>query len=282
MAPGSSERRPARRDVIPVPVLAHGKFDTDYVAQVSYVHVPTGFRVDSDNADELRSCLSICKIFIADHVYRKGTDAHRDLATEMLQTSSDGITTQLYSAYPDSMDEVAERYGLEHTTGGRTWGKSTTTMHDVATFLAAKVEAGNFDDPVLAALAAPASIAADGYAQDFGTDVLPGVIGTKWGWADKRNTMNASASYGEDFAVALNVLGDAATATDVAEELFTPVPRGDFVVEDDRLVPASAEHRQTAAASADDPSASVGDWVAGALLVLTAGGIVWTLRGRKR
>lgn len=275
----SSARKPARRDIIPIPVLDDGEFDADYAVQVSYVHIPTGFRADSENEEEIRTCLSNCKIFIADHVFREGTEDHRDMATEMLRTSDDGITTRLYWAYPDSMNEVAERYDLEHTTGAATWGKSTTTMHDVATFLAAKVEKGDFDDPVLAALADAAPTGADGYAQDFGTDVLPGVIGTKWGWADERDTMNASASYGEDFVVALNVIGDADTTTEVAEELFTRAPRGELVIEDGELVAKAAGHRQTAAAR-DDSRATAGDWIAGALLVVTAAGIVWSLRGR--
>src|SRR5699024_7370898 len=162
-----------------------------------------------------RTCLSICKFYIAGHVYREGTDAQKDQATEMLQTSDDGITTRLYREFPKSICEVAERYGLEDTIGAPTWGKSTT-MHDMATFLAAKVEEGDFDDPV----------ATDGYAQDFGTDVLPGVLGTKFGWADEHDSMNASASYGRDFVVAVNVIADADTTTEIVEDIFTAAPRG--------------------------------------------------------
>ncbi|HHT31391.1 MAG TPA: hypothetical protein GX015_02430 [Corynebacterium sp.] len=271
-----------RRDILPIPVLDDGEFDVDYATQVSYVHIPTGFRADSENADEIRTCLSICKIYIADHVYREGTDAQKDQATEMLQTSDDGITTRLYWAFPKSIREVAERYGLEDTVGAPTWGKSTTTMHDVATFLAAKVEEGDFDDPVLAALADADPVAADGYAQDFGTDVLPGVMGTKFGWADERDSMNASASYGRDFVVAVNVIADADTTTEIVEDIFTAAPRGEFVIEDGELVAKAAGARQAAVTSTDDSSASAGDWIAGVLLLGSAAGILWALRGRNR
>lgn len=269
-------RRPVRRDLVPIPVLEDGKFPdefADYAVQVSYVHIPTGFRVDSANSGEIRTCLSICKIYIADHVFRNGTAEQKKQATEMLRTSDDGIATRLYRAFPKSMNEVAEQYGLHDTKGARTWGKSVTTMHDVATFLAAKVDAGDLDDPVLAALADPAPIAADGYHQDFGTDVLPGVIGTKWGWADKRSQMNASASYGEDFVVALNVIGDADATTKVAEELFTPAPRGEIIEENGELVAASPEPREQI--DDDRGGSSAGSWVAGLLLLATVAGVAW-------
>ena len=249
--------------------------------QVSYVHVPTGYRVDSGNVDEIRTCLSICKIYIADHVFREGTAAQKKQATEMIRTSDDGITTRLYRAFPESIDEVAERYGLPGTAGMRTWGKSVTTTHDVATFLAAKVAKGDFDDPVLAAMADSAPFGSDGYPQDFGTAVLPGVIGTKWGWADIHDSMNASSSYGDDFVISLNVIGDADATTEKAEELFTTVPSSDIALVDGELV-AKAKQLPRATAADTGAGASAGEWIAGLLALCSVAGIARPLRGRNR
>ena len=249
--------------------------------QVSYVHVPTGYRVDSGNVDEIRTCLSICKIYIADHVFREGTAAQKKQATEMIRTSDDGITTRLYRAFPESIDEVAERYDLPDTAGMRTWGKSVTTTHDVATFLAAKVAKGDFDDPVLAAMADSAPFGSDGYPQDFGTAVLPGVIGTKWGWADIHDSMNASSSYGDDFVISLNVIGDADATTEKAEELFTTVPSSDIALVDGELV-ATAKQLPRATAADTGAGASAGELIAGLLALCSVAGIAWPLRGRNR
>ena len=284
IAPGAAARtsetsEPGKKT--PIPVLDDGEFDADYSVQVSYVHVPTGYRVDSGNVDEIRTCLSICKIYIADHVFREGTAAQKKQATEMIRTSDDGITTRLYRAFPESIDEVAERYGLPGTAGMRTWGKSVTTTHDVATFLAAKVAKGDFDDPVLAAMADSAPFGSDGYPQDFGTAVLPGVIGTKWGWADIHDSMNASSSYGDDFVISLNVIGDADAATEVAEELFTVVPSANIAEVDGQLV-ATAKQLPRATAADTGAGASAGELIAGLLALCSVAGIARPLRGRNR
>src|SRR5699024_957640 len=47
----STARKPVRRDNLPIPALDDGEFDVDYATQLSYVHIPTGFRADSENAD---------------------------------------------------------------------------------------------------------------------------------------------------------------------------------------------------------------------------------------
>ena len=284
IAPGAAARtsetsEPGKKT--PIPVLDDGEFDADHSVQVSYVHVPTGYRVDSGNVDEIRTCLSICKIYIADHVFREGTAAQKKQATEMIRTSDDGITTRLYRAFPESIDEVAERYGLPGTAGMRTWGKSVTTTHDVATFLAAKVAKGDFDDPVLAAMADSAPFGSDGYPQDFGTAVLPGVIGTKWGWADIHDSMNASSSYGDDFVISLNVIGDADAATEVAEELFTVVPSANIAEVDGQLV-ATAKQLPRATAADTGAGASAGELIAGLLALCSVAGIARPLRGRNR
>jgi len=65
----------------------------------------------------------------------------------------------------------------------------------------------NPSDPVLVAMNTASPVAADGYRQDYGTATLPGVIGTKWGWSDDRQSIHASASIGPDFSVAANTYG---------------------------------------------------------------------------
>lgn len=57
-----------------------------------------------------------------------------------------------------------------------------------------------------------APIAADGYRQNFGTATLPGMEGTKFGWADNRN-IHASVSFGHGFTVAANTYGNAGDHT---------------------------------------------------------------------
>ena len=65
----------------------------------------------------------------------------------------------------------------------------------------------NYNDPVLVAMRQATPRAADGYAQDYGTAVLPGAVGTKWGWSDDRRSVHASVTYGRDFTVSANTWG---------------------------------------------------------------------------
>jgi hypothetical protein len=71
-------------------------------------------------------------------------------------------------------------------------------------------------------MASASPVAADGMRQDYGTAVLPGVIGTKWGWSDDRTSFTASASYGADFSVAAQTNGPAAQLTGDVVDAFQP------------------------------------------------------------
>ena len=78
------------------------------------------------------------------------------------------------------------------------------------------------------------------------------------------------------------VIADADTTTEIVEDIFTAAPRGEFVIEDGELVAKAACARHAAVTSTDDSSASAGDWLAGVLLLGSAAGILWALRGRNR
>lgn len=169
------------------------------------LHDASGVK-DTANAHEPRAGLSLVKLYIADWVYEHGTSADATKATQMIRTSDDAIASQLYAKYPTSISGTAAEYGLGDTVASPRWGYSKTSAADVASFVDAKRRA-NPSDPVLLAMASAAPVAADGYAQNYGTAQLPGVIGTKWGWSDDRTSMHASVSFGADFTVAAITYG---------------------------------------------------------------------------
>jgi hypothetical protein len=73
-------------------------------------------------------------------------------------------------------------------------------------------------------MAAAPERSTDGYAQNFGTALLPGVIGTKWGWTDDRSSAHASASFGTDFVVAASTYGSAEQLSSDVTGAFTDGP----------------------------------------------------------
>ena len=180
---------------------------------ISFVHSPTGASVGTPNEHESRPGLSLVKLYIADFVYDNGSDSDRAAAFRMLQTSDDAIALSLYTAYPQSIAATAGKYGLADTHAASHWGNSTTSTYDVTRFLEARKRDHGLQDPILVALATASPIAADGYAQNYGTALLPGVVGTKWGWSDDRTSLHASASFGGDFSVAAHTYGPAAQLT---------------------------------------------------------------------
>nr|WP_235840668.1 hypothetical protein [Corynebacterium liangguodongii] len=180
---------------------------------MSFAHSPTGFRVGTANEHESRPGLSLVKLYIADYVFDHGTPADQARAYTMLQTSDDAIAASLYAAYPDSIALTARKYGLGDTHAADHWGNSTTSTYDAVAFLEARKRDHGLGDPILSALASASPVAADGYRQDYGTAVLPGVIGTKWGWSDDRASLHASASFGTDFSVAAHTFGPASQLT---------------------------------------------------------------------
>ncbi|WP_259342741.1 hypothetical protein [Corynebacterium falsenii] len=206
----------------PVPNLnPNGTINAPARTQISFEHTPTGFHAGTANEHESRPGLSIVKMYIADYVFAHGTPEEKAQATQMLRTSDDRIASQLYAKYPQSINETARAYGLNDTHGAAHWGNSTTSTADSVKYLEAK-KRQNPTDPVLVALATASPVAADGYAQNYGTATLPGVIGTKWGWSDDRRSFHASASYGTDFSVAAATNGPAAQLTGDVQAAFVP------------------------------------------------------------
>jgi hypothetical protein len=172
-----------------------------------------------------RPALSLGKLYIADYVLDHGSTEEKFSALGMLSNSSDAIATELYETYPDSIDRTADKYGLLSTRGAAQWGNSVTSTYDVVSFIADVIR----DDPtspILVAMATSAPLAADGYPQDFGTAVLPGVLGTKWGWSDD-GMLHSSVSFGEDFVAAAAVTGTADDLTTLVESQLTDLVEQD-------------------------------------------------------
>lgn len=184
-------------------------------SQVSLLRFEDDFHTGTATERFARPALSLGKLYIADYVFEHGTVAEGFLAVEMITTSSDDSAAVLYGEYPDSIDATADKYGLLSTRGAERWGYAVTSTYDVVKFIAALLE----DDPtspILVAMAASAAHAEDGYPQDWGTAVLPGVIGTKWGWSDDRK-LHSSVSFGDGFVVAAAVTGTAENLTQLVE-----------------------------------------------------------------
>lgn len=201
--------------------------DVDYDAstpQATFYRLSDGFHTGSASERHARPALSLSKLYIAEFVIEHGDTADGFEAIQMLSDSDDGVAQELYEKYPDSIDEVAEEHRLHSTEGANHWGNSVTSTFDVVKFLSdLMVEEPHH--PILVALTMSAEVAADGYEQDFGTAVLPGELGTKWGWSDDRS-LHSSVSFGEDYVAAAAVAGTPEDLTNYAEEQF-----GDLVEE---------------------------------------------------
>lgn len=210
----------AGRAVLDVPETAGWNPDTSATAgemedflrnstgsQVTFVRLTDGFHAGTATERFARPALSLSKLYIADYVLRHGSNVEIYEAIEMIRSSDDRMAEELYEKYPDSIDETAETYGLLSTRGDERWGYSVTSTYDVVTFIAALMES-DMTHPILVAMAASEDVAADGYDQDFGTAVLSGSLGTKWGWSDNRQ-LHSSVTFGEDWVAAAAVTGSA-------------------------------------------------------------------------
>lgn len=187
--------------------------------QISFTYSPTGFVAGTPNQHEARPGLSIVKLYIADYVFKHGTPADKARASEMIRTSNDAIASDLHRKYPNAISATARAYGLRNTHSNAHWGYARTSSYDSMKFVEAKKKR-NYNDPVLVAMRQATPRAADGYAQDYGTAVLPGAIGTKWGWSDDRRSVHASVSYGKDFTVSANTYGTKQTHTNDVRGAF--------------------------------------------------------------
>ncbi|QGU03999.1 hypothetical protein CETAM_03620 [Corynebacterium comes] len=199
------------------PVTADGQDLASFVenptgSQVSFYRLSDGRRTGTATERFARPALSLIKLYIAEYVIEHGTFTEQYAAVDMISASDDRTAGELYRKYPESIDEVAKKYGLLSTRAHDRWGYSVTSTYDVVTFVAKLIEEDP-THPILVAMAEATPIAADGYGQDFGTSVLPGVIGTKWGWSDDRD-LHSSVSFGANFVVSAAVTGSADDLTD--------------------------------------------------------------------
>lgn len=172
------------------------------------VRTSTGLRWGTADEHQVRSALSLAKLYLADYALRHGDGSADDrvLGERMIRFSDDAAADAVEAKYPQAIAIVAAEYGLAETRPGAGWGSSTTSPANVADFLAAK-QRTDPTSPILAWMATAAPRAADGTEQNWGTAVLPGVQGTKWGWSDAAPPEVASASFGPGFSVAAHTAG---------------------------------------------------------------------------
>lgn len=197
--------------VFAAPVAAAEVIDADGVPSrtaFSFRTVLPGVGWGTSNEHEMRTGLSLVKLYMVDYALRRGDGSATDLALaeRMIRDSDDAAADVLGAKYPQAIDAIAAEYRLTSTRSGPAWGESYTSTADVATFLATKqrIEPGS---PIFGWMAAASERAADGTSQNWGTARLPGVEGSKWGWSDSGPLEVASASFGEGFAVAAHTRG---------------------------------------------------------------------------
>ncbi|WP_330253585.1 class A beta-lactamase-related serine hydrolase [Nocardia sp. NBC_00565] len=197
--------------VFAAPVAAADVGDEDGVPSrtaFSFRSVVPGVQWGTSNEYEMRTGLSLVKLYMVDYALHRGDGSATDLALaeRMIRYSDDSAADALGAKYPEAIDAIAAEYGLTGTRSGPAWGSSYTSTADVATFLATKkrTEPGS---PIFTWMAAAGAQAADGTSQDWGTARLPGVQGSKWGWSDSGPLEVASASFGAGFAVAAHTRG---------------------------------------------------------------------------
>ncbi|QIX53939.1 hypothetical protein [Rhodococcus sp. DMU1] len=175
---------------------------------MTYIDLDRHQSTGTDNHTEARPGLSTVKLYIADYMLRHGDGSTRDrqLARQMIQDSDDHAASLAYAKYPQSIDATAAEFELSSTHGDHRWGISTTSTADTAAFLEAK-KTIDPASPILDWMSTAAPVAADGTVQDWGTFLVPGTVGTKWGWSDYGPTVVASTSFGDDFVIAAITYG---------------------------------------------------------------------------
>jgi len=161
----------------------------------------------SPGAKDPRPALSLAKLYLGYWILHNGKTEDKGKVWRMVRASSDGLAVELDRKYPKAIDEVAKEFGLTATVSAGYWGRSSTSPYDMAKFISL-IKDDPVAEPVLRAMANHTLVAEDGFKQDFGTDQLDGVIGTKFGWSDDRSGAVASVSFGRDFAVAAMTYGD--------------------------------------------------------------------------
>lgn len=169
------------------------------------------------NAKQSRPALSLIKLYLGYWVLKNGTAEEKGSVLRMTRTSSDVVASQLDSAYPEAIDDVAEEFNLTATNGNGYWGQATTSPYDMAKFVTEIMDDPDAE-PLLRGMANHAPNAEDGFKQDFGTDQMPGVIGSKFGWTDDAQSAFASVSFGPGWVIAAMSNGDVDEHTDDVHE----------------------------------------------------------------
>lgn len=203
----------------PAPELDEVTVDVE-TDQISYFNLRTGTHLGTASERYARPALSLSKLYIADYVLDHGTKQQRAQALAMLKDSNDVTADQLFNAYPGAIDATAKKYNLESTYSQGRWGYSYTSMYDVMTYVATLM-ANQPDSPILQALRDAKPTAADGTKQNFGTAIVPGVQGSKWGWSDDLS-LHSSVSFGEDFVIAAATMGTAGDLTKLVRTQAIP------------------------------------------------------------
>ncbi|MCS4490049.1 hypothetical protein N7326_04270 [Corynebacterium sp. ES2794-CONJ1] len=194
----------------------------NFSAQITYVNIAEGGHIGTVNERAPRPALSLIKLYIAQYIFERGDTSDFPRARSMVRTSDDDLATDLYEKYPQSIDWVIKKYGLESTQANTQWGYSLTSTFDVAYFLA-QVLINNPQAPVLRAMRDTAATAKDGTSQNFGTAIFPGVEGTKFAWSNEKD-IHASASFGTDFVVVASSYGDADKLTKLVRMQLIDAP----------------------------------------------------------
>ncbi|MGY4100791.1 hypothetical protein ACW2Q0_14735 [Nocardia sp. R16R-3T] len=204
--------------IFAAPAAAADVIDQDGVPSrtaFSFRSVVPGIQWGTGNEHEMRTGLSLVKLYMVDYALRRGDGSATDLALaeRMIRDSDDSAASALGAKYPQAIDAIAAEYRLTSTRSGPAWGMSYTSTADVASFLATKKRTDP-GSPIFRWMAEASERAADGTSQNWGTARLPGVEGTKWGWSDSGPLEVASASFGEGFAVAAHTHGTPEEQTD--------------------------------------------------------------------
>ena len=196
--------------LVVAPTAAAQQISTPERTQIA-VHFDGGHTVATANAGEQRPILSLSKLHLGYWVLHHGSQADKDRVQHMIAFSDDTIASELDDRYPQAIPEVIRDFGLHQTTYSGYWGSSHTSAHDAARFIS-EIRHDPVARPVIDGMRYAAPVAADGYRQDFGTAVLPGAQGTKFGWSNNRD-IHATVTFGPGWVAAANTYGSAADHT---------------------------------------------------------------------
>lgn len=201
-----------------VELSALGEISTDERTEMAIAYAPVGLGYRTNGAESPLPALSLIKLYIAQYVAEHGSPEDVSRAAKMVSLSDDKLAEKLYEKFPDSVNAIARKYGLQETYGGRTWGVSRTSATDVVYFVS-QLREEQPDSVVLQGMRKWSKIAADGYRQDFGLARMPGIEGAKLGWSNSRG-WHSSVVFGPGYVIAAVTFGGKKEHTmDVAKAL---------------------------------------------------------------